>query len=244
MASELISSTRNATVADAATLHRARRRKETGRTLLEGPSVVSEGIATGLTIHAVFVLEGEESPAGWSGDVHLVTRPVLERLAGTTTPRGPIAVATIPGPELPTDQPALVAWGVADPGNVGTMIRTAAAFGYGFVAGPDTADPWSPKVLRSGAGGHFHTTIGSIGDVAGLGDRTLVGTVARGGGPPGSVGPRDALLIGNEAHGLPSDVLKACDRLVTIPMSGPAESLNAAVAAGIAAYLGTVSDPH
>jgi TrmH family RNA methyltransferase len=244
MASELISSTRNAAVADAASLHRARRRKETGRTLLEGPSVVSGAIAAGLAIHDVFVLEGDEPPKGLTEEARVVTRPVLERLAGTSTPRGPIAVATIPAPEMPTRHPALVAWGVGDPGNVGTMIRTAAALGYGFVAGPETADPWSPKVLRSGAAGHFATTIGAVADLADLDGWSLVGTAPHGGGVPGPILAGEALLIGSEAHGLPRGVIEACERLVTIPMHGPTESLNAAVAAGIVAYLGTVSDPH
>jgi TrmH family RNA methyltransferase len=244
MASGLISSTKNAAVADAASLHRARRRKETGRTLLEGPSVVSGAIDAGLEITELFVLDGEAVPPGWAGAVRRVTEPVLARLAGTRTPRGPIAVASIPAPEVPVDRPALVAWGVGDPGNVGTMIRTAAAFGYGFVAGPETADPWSPKVLRSGAAGHFHTTVGAVDGLDGLDGRTLIGTVPSGGAAPGGIGPGDALLIGSEAHGLPPDVVEVCERLVTIPMVGGIESLNAAVAAGIAAYLGTMADPH
>jgi TrmH family RNA methyltransferase len=244
MSSEPISSTRHAAVAEAASLHRARRRKETGRTLIEGPSVVSEAIEAGLDIHDLFVLEGEEVPAAWAGGVRFVTRPVLERIAGTETPRGPIAIATVPAPRRASDRPLLVAWGVSDPGNVGTMIRTAAAFGYGFAAGPETADPWSPKVLRSGAAGHFHTAIDVVDDLGGLGGLKLVGTVPRGGEVPGPLVAGEALLVGSEAHGLPEHVLDACDRLVTIPMSGPTESLNAAVAAGIAAYLGTASGQH
>ncbi len=59
---------------------------------------------------------------------------------------------------MTTDQ-ALVLYGLADPGNVGSLIRTAAAFGAGVIAGPGTADPWSPKTLRAAAGGHFRTTI-------------------------------------------------------------------------------------
>jgi TrmH family RNA methyltransferase len=210
-----------------------------GRTLLEGPSVVSEAIAAGAEILEVFVLDGEAPPEGWSGVVTFVTAPVLERLAGTSTPRGPIAVMVVPPDSIDTSLPALVAWGVGDPGNVGTMIRTAAAFGYGFVAGPHTADPWSPKVLRSGAGGHFHTPVGAVADIEGLGAMTLVGTVPRDGAPPGPIVAGEAVLVGSEAHGLPVEVIAACDRLVTIPVHDTTESLNAAVAAGIVAYLGT-----
>lgn len=237
--SDPISSTRNEAVRSAARLHRARYRRETGRTLIEGPSVVAEAIHAGADLEEIFVLDGDLPPEGWPGDITTVTMPVLERLAGTSTPRGPIAVMAVPSVSLDPSHRALVAWGVGDPGNVGTMIRTAAAFGYAFVAGPHTADPWSPKVLRSGAGGHFHTPVGMVEDLAGLGGMTLVATVPRDGELPGPVGGGEAVLIGSEAHGLPPEVVAACDRLVTIPMSDETESLNAAVAAGIVAYLGT-----
>lgn len=241
---EVIASTRNPAVMDAARLHRARHRRETGRTLLEGPSVVSEAIEASVPILELYVLEGEQPPSGHRGPVRFVTPEVLARLSGTETPRGPVAVVEVPVGALPTDRPVLVAWGVSDPGNCGTMVRTAAAFGYGFVAGPESADPWSPKVVRSGAGGHFRTTVATVADLGGLDPLRLVGTVARGGDPPGPVGAGEAIVVGSEAHGLPADVVAACDRLVTIPMRGGTESLNAAVAAAIVAYLGTVGEGH
>lgn len=239
---EVISSTRNPGVMGAARLHRARHRGETGRTLVEGPPVVSEAIAARVPLLELYVLDGEAVPVGHEGTARIVTAEVLAKLAGTSTPRGPVAVIDIPDPMLPIDRPALVAWGVSDPGNCGTMVRIAAAFGYGFVAGPDSADPWSPKVLRSGAGGHFRTSVAAVGDLSGLGAFRLVGTVPRGGDPPGAMRVGEALMIGSEAHGLPDEVMAACERLVTIPMRSGVESLNAAVAAGIAAYLGTVGD--
>jgi len=241
---ELISSTRNPAVVGAAQLHRARHRRETGRTLIEGPSVVAEALASGVAIRRLFLADGQALPHGWAGETFHVTEPVLTKLAGTSTPRGPIGVIDIPGPVVGTDRPALVAWAVGDPGNCGTMIRTAAAFGYGFVAGPESADPWSPKVLRSGAGGHFRTTVGQVVDLDGLAGFELVGTVVSGGEAPGRIGAGDALLIGSEAHGLPEPVVAACGRLVTVPMVGGSESLNAAVAGGIVAYLGTLRDQH
>lgn len=239
---EVISSTRNPAVMEAARLHRARHRRETGRTLLEGPSVVFEAIAAGIPILELYVLDGDPVPEGYAATVRIVTAEVLGKLAGTSTPRGPVGVIDIPASVLPTDRPALVAWGVSDPGNCGTIVRTAAAFEYGFVAGPESADPWAPKVLRAGAGGHFRTSVATVGDLVDLGGLRLVGTVARGGALPGPVREGEALLVGSEAHGLPEDVVAACERLVTIPMKGGAESLNAAVAAGIAAYLGTLGD--
>jgi TrmH family RNA methyltransferase len=109
----------------------------------------------------------------------------------------------------------------------------------GFAAGPGTADPWAPKVLRSAAGGHFRAGAARVGTLEELrtGGRLLVATVARGGMPPASL-PRGplAILVGEEARGLPPEVAGACDLAVTIPMPGGAESLNAAVAGAIVAY--------
>jgi TrmH family RNA methyltransferase len=169
-----------------------------------------------------------------------VVPEVLERLATTEHPQSPVAVATVPESSIPTEGSLLAAWGVADPGNAGTLIRTAAAFGLGFVAGPGTADPWSPKVLRSAAGGHWWTSVGFAADLGHLrgSERVLVATVVSGGADPESLRPHRqvCLLIGGEAAGLPAEVAAAADLRVTIPMPGGTESLNAAIAGGILAY--------
>jgi TrmH family RNA methyltransferase len=99
-----------------------------------------------------------------------------------------------------------------------------------------SVDPWSPKVLRAAAGGHFQTGIGSIHDLGTL-QAVKVASVLSGGLSPRSLpAGRLALLIGSEAHGLPDDVVSSADVLVTIPMVGQTESLNAAAAAAILAY--------
>ncbi len=129
---------------------------------------------------------------------------------------------------------------VTDPGNAGTLIRTAAALGFDLAFPAGAVDIWSPKVLRAGAGAHFSTTIStgepidpSIGTIA---------TVVRGGLPlPDLAGRleatrRWAILIGEEAGGLEARQVEAADLTVTIPMAGEVESLNAAVAGAIVAY--------
>lgn len=162
---------------------------------------------------------------------------VLARLASTETAQSPVAVFAIPAPRIPATGHLIVAWGVGDPGNVGALIRVAAAFGMGFVTGPGTADPWSPKVLRAAAGGHFRTTIGEAATATTLG-RPLLATVVHGGEHPQRlVGAVDhAVLIGDEAAGLPPELVAAAERTVTIPMPGGTESLNAGAAAAIVAY--------
>jgi TrmH family RNA methyltransferase len=238
-----ISSAKNPAVVAAARLHRSRHRRIEGETLVEGPQVVAEAIGSGAAIRRLFGLDEPESHAlAAAAGIALtgVTRSVLSRIAGTDSPRGPVAVVAIPDPVIATDRPLLITWGVSDPGNCGTLVRSAAAFGYGYASGPGSADVWSPKVVRSAAGGHFRAPIGVVDDLDAVSGFRLVGTVVDGGLEPGALRPGDALLVGSEAHGLPPEVTERCDRLVTIPMPGGAESLNAAVAGSIIAYLGAL----
>jgi len=169
-----------------------------------------------------------------------VSEAVLRRLATTPEPQSPVAVFEIPEGAIPENGHLLAAWGIADPGNVGTLIRTAAAFGMAFAAGPGTADPWSPKVLRSAAGGHWETTVGAAADLDDLrgSGRALVATVVSGGDTPQAVHEPAVvcLLIGAEATGLPDGVVDAADLRITIPMPGGTESMNAAMAGAILAY--------
>ena len=215
-------------VVDAARLHRSRERRERGLTLVEGPHLIADVEASGAVIRARFGIE----PA--TPGVTPVDQKALERLAGTESPRGPVAVVEIPGERLDRSRNLLVSVGVSDPGNVGTMIRTAAAFDWGFAYTEGTADPWAPKTIRAGAAGQFQTPVSAIGSVEELSGWTTVATVVTGGDSPESVHGRPvALMIGEEAHGLPEQVTAAATHRITIPTPGPTESLNAAVAAGI-----------
>ncbi|HWB87820.1 MAG TPA: RNA methyltransferase [Acidimicrobiia bacterium] len=214
------------TVVEAARLHRARERKARRLTLLEGPELLRDVAATGANVLEVF---GEGGTP--------VDERALQRLAGTKTPRGPVAVVQIPVERLDRSRNLLVAVGVSDPGNVGALVRTAAAFGWGFAYTPGSADPWSPKSIRAGAGGQFQTPVAAIDAIDVLGEWTTVATLPRGGKDPSKVTERPvAVLIGEEAHGLDDATLSAAAHLVTIPTPGVTDSLNASVAAGIAVY--------
>lgn len=230
---EPVRSHRAKSVVEAARLHRARERRTRGLTLVEGPDVLRDVADSGAEIVEVFGVD----PAEGSGIVPVDQR-ALDRLAGTKSPRGPVAVVQIPTEWLDRERSVLVSVGVADPGNMGTMIRTAAAFGWGFAYTEGSADPWSPKTIRAGAGGQFQTSVARVGSIAELGEWQTIATVARDGEPPSSMPDgRVAVLIGEEAHGLPESAVEAAGHRMTIPTSGPTESLNAAVAAGIAMYL-------
>lgn len=232
-----IRSTRNRAVVDAGRLHGAKERKERGQTLLEGPHLLREALAARVQIEQVFARTDDPDLDNWPRPT-LVEEAAMGKLAGTRTPRGPVAVIPIPDWVTPSvDQHLLVLFGVGDPGNVGTVIRSAAAFGLGVVIAPGTADPWSPKVLRAGAGAHFRTRLSHIWSIDELDSHHLAATVVAGGLSPSRLGPGPwAFLIGAESPGLGPELVEAAETTVTIPMPGGTESLNAAVAASIIAY--------
>lgn len=227
-------------------LHRRPGRETEGETLLEGPHLLEAAVSAGVTPKRVFVAAGDsagkELARRSGGDVLLVDERTLAKLATTTTPQGPVAVIAIPDRSVPAGGRVLVAWGVSDPGNCGTLIRIAAAFGFGYLSGPGSADVWSPKVLRSAAGAHFAVRVGQVTtlDAVRSGGRAVVATVARHGAPPGPLPDAAAVLVGSEAHGLPDEIVAAADLRVTIPTTGAVESLNAAVAGAIVAYVGAL----
>jgi TrmH family RNA methyltransferase len=208
--------------------------------LIEGPHLLGDALALGADIERVFILEGDAVSLRLSADngvpVHTVSEEAMRRIAGTAAPRGPVAVLEIPATPIPEGGDVLVAWGVSDPGNVGMLVRIAAGFGWAFAYSPGTSDPWAPKTLRSGAGGHFRTTISSVGTVAELRGRTLLASAVGGGTPPRAHSGPVALLVGDEGSGLPVEVVEACDEVLSIEMPGGIESLNVAVAAGILVY--------
>ena len=242
---EPVRSPRNQRVAAAVRLRRARERKAHGLTLLEGPNLLEAAIRCGASLEVVFALEDDEQTAALLADGDLevvtVTGEVLERLAPSQHPRGPVAILAIPPFRQVEGRNALVLYGVGDPGNAGTLIRSAAAFGFNVLFGRGSADPWNPKVLRSSAGAHFSVSIESgSADPRDLHSRgfTTVASIVSGATPASAIdtsGPV-AVYVGEEANGLPAEIVEACDRTVTIPMSSALESLNASVAGSILMY--------
>ena len=232
-----ITSPQNERIKAVRRLQRAKERRETGKTLLEGPHLLDAALRAGATPEVVFVAE-DDTPPGIDTEVVAVSDAVLEAIAPTETPRGPIAVIDVPDPAPLEAKPTVVLWEVSTPGNAGTLIRSAAAFGWN-VGRHRGVDLWSPKVLRAGAGAHFVVAISEVGGIQSLRDAGLspMATVSTGGAAPESVEPAGplALLVGNETSGLPAEVVDAADHALTIPMFG-LDSLNAAVAGSIAMY--------
>ena len=177
-----------------------------------------------------------------------VSEKEFRSAAETESPQGVIAIGELPDRSLRTLQlPAvcrlLLLDGVQDPGNVGTIVRTAAALGAtATIALPGTVDLWNPKVIRSSMGAQFHhpafhATVSDVLDF--IGREKLELWVAEGSGDPfapsASV-PRLAIAVGNEGSGLSAEIRERAQKSISLPIAGNVESLNVAVAAGIILY--------
>ena len=133
-----------------------------------------------------------------------------------------------------TREATLALWHVGDPGNVGTLLRSAEAFGAGVALSAGCADPTGPKALRASAGAVFRVPVCDFDEAPGR----RVALVAHGGTPLADVDLARpvVLVLGAERDGLPEDVLARCDVRATIPQTGEAESLNVAMAGTVALY--------
>ena len=225
-------------VVDAARLHRVRHRRESGLCLVEGPDLVADVIASGSRVLQVFGL----ADTSWSTrrdvpELTPVDERALARLAGTKTPRGPVAVVEIPDSQLNPARNLVVGVGLSDPGNVGTIIRTAAAFGWGYGYTTGSADPWGLKTIRAGAGGQFQTAVSHV-ELDDILERWVsVALIVREGETLESISERPiAVMVGEESRGLPEVEVRRATHRVTIPMAGPTESLNASISAAIAMH--------
>lgn len=213
--------------------------------MVEGPAALAEAAAAGCAVEAVFVPEGSVRPDVPAGvPVHDLAAGVLERVATTVTPQPLLAVVRwrpLTFDEVVARRPAfvVVAAGVADPGNAGTILRIAEAAGAGAVVWTaGSVDVTNPKCVRASAGALFHVPVAAEVPLHRLRElgMALVGTSSHGGAPYDQAhldGPL-ALVLGNEAHGVPADL--ALDALVTIPHAGRAESLNVAMAAAVLCF--------
>jgi TrmH family RNA methyltransferase len=213
--------------------------------VVEGALLVRELLASPLEVEAVYL--GPEAPADLrDASVPLVdlAAGVAERVASTVAPQPVLAVARRPGRRLDDLAGAsfvVVGARLADPGNMGTILRTAEAAGAdGVVLTPESVDVWNPKVVRASAGAAFHLPVvegPTLEELQSLG-LPLVATVVEGGEP---YDERDwtapaAVVLGSEAHGLASAELAACRDRVSIPHAGRAESLNVGMAAAVVCF--------
>lgn len=243
---ENITSAKNPLIARLRSLKLRKAREEEGLFLVEGETMLLEALSSGLKPH-VLLTEAETPLADRFPEVRLVPRGLMESVCDTKTPKSMCAAFELPKVCTLVDAPdRLVALdGLQDPGNVGTIWRTADAAGFqGMILGAECADPFSPKVQRSAMGSGFRIPAIPAEPLA----PALKELQARGWCVVASalegcdfyarpaVGSKFVLVIGSEARGVSPALREQADMLVKLPMHGGAESLNAAVAAGIMMY--------
>ena len=216
-----------------------RQRERLGLFVCEGEDLVQAALEAG--VHPVEALVDAERPPLLEGLVE--AEPVESRLLADVSslahPARVIAVFRRADlPQLgPADAPpvGVALWHVGDPGNTGTILRTADGLGPAFVAlSSGCGDPTGPKALRASAGAVFRVPLGHFDDAP----RPRVALVTRGGTPLPEVElpERATFVLGAEREGLPADVASDCELQLTIPLAPAAESLNVAVSAAIALY--------
>ena len=247
---ENITSAKNPVIRQLKSLNQRKGREEAGQFLVEGEVMIREALKCGLSMGTLLADEDHADTAAAlaaEAPAYVAPRGLLEAVCDTRTPQGVCAAFDLPWP-LPIDRaPARIVAldGVQDPGNVGTIWRTADAAGFeAILLGAHCADPLSPKVQRAAMGSGFRVPFMQTEDLPG----TLADLRRRGWSVAASdlhgedfydrppLGERFVLVIGSEAHGISDAVRSGATALVKLPMHGGAESLNAAVAAGIMMY--------
>jgi TrmH family RNA methyltransferase len=226
----------------------ARLRRSEKRALIEGEHLVTAWLDTGRTVAALVLSESASAKfrglVARVGEATVLSDAVFRAITDTEAPAG--IAAEIPLPDAPSDLSEAASCvfleAVQDAGNVGAILRSAAAFGIGSaVVGKGCADVWSPKVLRAGMGAHFVVSVHQTADlgksIQRFGGR-LACTVPRGGVAlaRADLSGRVGWLFGGEGPGVSDALAARADVRISIPMPGRMESLNVAAAAAVCFY--------
>ncbi|WP_347549353.1 RNA methyltransferase [Pseudalkalibacillus hwajinpoensis] len=243
----IIESIKNQKVKDWKKLQTRKGREKAGAYLIEGPHIVEEAAKAKTPILEVIQSEGtdlSDYPFKERPVVYTVTEKIMQELTDTETPQGIMAVCQVEEPVFPQNGKLLLLDAIQDPGNLGTIIRTADSAGYdGILLGHGTVDPYNSKVLRSTQGSIFHLPVKKANlfeEVKRLKEAGMyIYATEVSGGTPYQELERHAhfaIILGNEANGVSEELQNLVDVNVYIPIFGKAESLNVAVAAGILMY--------
>lgn len=254
-----LTSSRSASIARLRRLHERKGRQQSGSYLAEGPDCVRAALAVGQVIEVLCVpdhpLIADAADAGVP--VVLAVPRVVDAAADTRTSQGVVAECRIPEFSaheiLGRPGPVVIADRLGDPGNLGTIVRTAEAVSAaGVILTPGSVDPWNPKAVRASAGSMMRVPIASSADATaflGVAQETGRPVIALAGGGATDVFEllgdlsRDsfsatslAWIVGSEAHGIGEELLARADHTARIPMAASVESLNAAIATAVCLY--------
>jgi TrmH family RNA methyltransferase len=254
MGQEVISSRANVRVKQLRAAFAGQARLSSGMVAIEGDHLLEEALRSGMVLKTVFVSEGREVPTIVPRGVEVLrlTQDVFGSVVETRAPQGVAALIVPPvfGLEDVLGSGAatliLVAVGLQDPGNVGTLVRSAEAFGAtGVLTTPGTVSAWNQKALRASVGSVFRVPVVGVGasELEEMKGREVRLIAAVGAESEGVVTAQEmnfmgacAVMIGNEGAGLDAEWLEMSDARVTIPCPGDVESLNAAVAGSLLLY--------
>lgn len=241
----MITSTQNSQVKDWRKLHTKKYRVKTNSFLIEGYHLIEEALKSGWVIEMIIVQDGIELP-DWLAQqrYQLVDQHVFAAISQTEAPQGIAAVVKIKDASAPSGDYLLLLDQVQDPGNLGTMIRTADAAGFSqVVLGKGTVDVYNDKVIRASQGSIFHIPIieaDLLEFIPALQNQTytVLASALEQAVAYDAVGEFDkvALIMGNEGSGIAPEILELADKRIKIPIYGQAESLNVSIAAGILMY--------
>jgi len=219
---------------------------------IEGDHLLEEALRSGMVLKTVFVSEQREIPKAIPRSIEVLrlTNDLFKSIVETQSPQGIAALLVPPIHKIEAMLQGtpliLIAAGLQDPGNLGTLVRSAEAFGAtGVLITPGSVSPWNQKALRASVGSIFRMPVvaATEDEITALKSHDIKLIAAVGREPSGTVAAQEmnltrpcALMIGNEGAGLSAEWMKLADEHVTIPCPGPVESLNAAVAGSLLLY--------
>ncbi|MDK7752318.1 TrmH family RNA methyltransferase [Staphylococcus ureilyticus] len=241
---EMITSAQNNKIKNANKLKKKRERDKTGHVLIEGVHLIDEAHKSNIKILQLFAIDIDRLDEQLVNDVeevYEINLKVAESLSGTVTPQGFFAIIEKVHYEEKAYQQVLLLDRIQDPGNMGTLIRTADAAGIDLIVlEKGTADPYQDKVLRASQGSVFHIPIitRDLSEFIEGFNGNVYGTALEHAIPYNQVKHQEsfALLLGNEGEGVNPDLLKKTTQNLNIPIYGQAESLNVAIAGSILLY--------
>ena len=237
----IITSAENPKIAEVKKLTEKKFRKSTGLYLIEGERLVRDAMRYGAEITEIFVKESAINKFSFANQIEVADK-VFMKISDTVSSQGVVAVVKKREIDLtPPQGNCLILDGLQDPGNVGTLLRTAAACGFTDVYAVDTVDLYSPKVLRSAMSAHFcarlheHNNLQTVFELldgyevvaADMGGKNLFETTFK---------RKVALILGNEGNGISEVSKNRADTVVALPMKNDVESLNVAVAGSVIMY--------